>query len=159
MTNSRIDPNFPDRPQDPDFWKLSEIINTLDKSAEEIGWEATIQKFLPTDPVSMTYMGRQRAKIMLQVLSDVSPEDQLSVQWTDGFAVGVRYGMEVAQVVSEVVLDESVDGNRRQRSKAAFCYRCWEVAKNSADQAGLRSEGALQAVYDGLRAHCPHQGK
>ena len=111
MTTPKIDPRFPDRPQHPDFWKLSEIIVKLDHIAETEGWEAAMGT-VPVDIRSMVYMARQRAAMAQDMLSPGDEKERLAILWMDAFAAGARYGMENTTV--EQVLDQTVDGNRRQ---------------------------------------------
>lgn len=108
----RVDPNFPDRPDTDDFWRLSKIVNELDDLAQDKGWLAAMDT-IPCDVESMLYMAKQRAAMAQQLLAKVPEAERLSVQWTDAFAAGVRYGMSLVTGI-EQVLDESIDGNRRQ---------------------------------------------
>jgi hypothetical protein len=111
MTTPKIDPRFPDRPQHPDFWTLSRIINELDDLAETKGWLVATST-VPVDIESMVYMARQRAAMALDLLKGSDDTERMGLLWMDAFILGVRYGMESTTV--EQVLDQTVDGNRRR---------------------------------------------
>lgn len=57
------DPNFPDRPQHPDFWKLSTIILEMDgKFAEDSATDFEEYVDNEVDVASIMYMAIQRAQ-------------------------------------------------------------------------------------------------
>ena len=66
MTDPLQDARFPDRPQSPDFWRLSESVLMLDGRAQQD--DATVKaitdEFVDTDAV--TYVAEQRAGLMLR---------------------------------------------------------------------------------------------
>lgn len=78
--------DFPDRPDHPDFWKLSEIVLQLDGRAmeDESDFASTLASMM--DPKSLCYMARQRAMRLLE-RGLVS----LTSLYIDGFAAGYRY--------------------------------------------------------------------
>lgn len=78
---------FPDRPNHPDFWKLSAIVLGLDAKAERGDSIETLVG--PVDWDSLVYMAEQRA-------ARVSPDPEiyraLVSLFIDGFALGCKYG-------------------------------------------------------------------
>lgn len=116
---SKVDPNFPDRPQSDEFWALSRIVNELDDLAESQGWLAAIGT-IPIQPQDMLYMARQRAGMALELMKNgpdgqpMPEKDRLGLVWTDAFAAGVRFGMEQTPAVDQVLDGSLDDGNRRQ---------------------------------------------
>lgn len=108
------DPNFPDRPQHPDLWKMSEAVIALDalvdngSTVEEVGDAHDI------DFDSVTYMATQRAaraSAQFQTPpSEAMRKAQFAANWIDGFMAGLHVGH-----AKEV--EKQIDGNRRQGGK------------------------------------------
>jgi hypothetical protein len=89
--------NFPDRPDHPDFWKLSEIVLGLDGAIEEAERTGGSDVFhdLATehcDLRSQLYMATQRVQRFLLELGPVDGAMLAASAWIDGFQVGVRFG-------------------------------------------------------------------
>lgn len=105
-----VDPEFPDRPQHPDFWAMVAAVQRHDEAAnaEAVLAEAGI------DVGSLTYMARQRALRATQLGLVPDSKDDLILTmasvWFDAFLVGLSMGKERAV---KQVLEEGSDGNRR----------------------------------------------
>src|SRR4051812_38164089 len=81
------DPNHPDRPQHPDFWRLSEIILELDGKFSEEGME-NFDDFVngEVDLDSIMYMAMQRAlRLRGRNLGSIS------AIYVEAFLVGRRF--------------------------------------------------------------------
>lgn len=89
------DPNYPERPNHPDFWVLSRIIIDQDKRAEghAVPFEEMIARVV--DVKSVTYMASQRA---LRAAGAVVPSRytlaRLQAVWLDAFLAGAAYQAE-----------------------------------------------------------------
>lgn len=66
MTDPLRDDRFPDRPQHPDFWRLSQVVTKHDGRTDEGKQHVTevIRDYI--DPDSLLYMCQQRAHIYAQ---------------------------------------------------------------------------------------------
>lgn len=86
------DPAFPDRPQHPDFWKLSEIILQLDGMKESSGATVADEISKEVDRDSFLYMLQNRS-MMAAELFGLPPEASLTLAavWMEGFIVGSRF--------------------------------------------------------------------
>lgn len=85
------DPNFPDRPQSPEFWRISEIVLELDagdKSMTEV-----IGSEMPSFE-DVAYPASNRCH-HIATLFDINPSLQvkagLMAAWMEGFIVGKRF--------------------------------------------------------------------
>lgn len=108
-----VDPEFPDRPQHPDFWAMSRAVVSIDK---EVDGGKTVEQVLNEariDTDSLVYMARQRALRMAQAFPNPDAEllARLASVWIDAFLAGLAVGDERA--VTQV-LEKGSDGNRRQ---------------------------------------------
>lgn len=83
------DPDYPDRPQHPDYWRLSEVLHKMDGDSTEGGKPADeiIASF--ADPDSVAYAARQRS-LMMQKMTGI-PAEVLEVVWLDAFTAGVSF--------------------------------------------------------------------
>lgn len=112
------DPQFPNRPDHPDFWLMSKVVTQHDDlcdtgTEEEGGFAKTIQ----VDIASLGYMAGQRTKRAIDLLQD-NPVDGIKalphevgvMLWMDAFTAGQRF----AQLQGDGVT-ASVEGNRRAR--------------------------------------------
>lgn len=120
MNAPKIDPEFPDRPQHPDFWALSEAVCSVDKYAGTGKTVADVLDDAHFDADSLIYMARQRARRMLAHAKggDVANEQMvasLAAVWIDGCLAGLKVGDERSTIAVDQVIDASVEnGNRRQ---------------------------------------------
>lgn len=88
------DPLFPNRPQSPDFWKISEILLWMDGNSSEGSEEdraAFYQRCLSdvADPDAVMYAALERSKILF----GDAPLPVLSVMaalWAEGVIVGAK---------------------------------------------------------------------
>lgn len=115
-TPPKVDPNFPDRPQHPDFWALSEAVCQQDNYADFGMTVAEIIDMAKIDPDSLFYVAKQRGLRLFQSMPDAStPEEvigSLAAIWIDAFLAGLKVGDGRTMIDVEQVLD--ADGNRRQ---------------------------------------------
>ena len=105
------DPQFPNRPQHVDFWRMAAAVKVNDHIAESGDME---RLFAEVDHRSLMYMAEQRA---LRAM-DKFPEPDLTTMssvWLDGFMAALRF----AESRAEAVFNEPapVEGNRRQRRR------------------------------------------
>lgn len=89
------DPRFPNRPEHPDFWIISEAVIDLDASSDRGTKYKDISGPI-VDPDSALYVAKQRIGRMLQVATErgITPEDVASLPlagWMDGFFAGAEY--------------------------------------------------------------------
>lgn len=108
---SHPDPLFPDRPDHPDFWALSEIIVANDKHTDNGGDPFEI---IDCDEHSMLYMARQRGMRVARFLREsgriTEPDDgptisQHAATWVDAFAAGLALGKKKSE--STITVDDS----------------------------------------------------
>jgi len=80
---------FPGRPDHPDFWKLSEVVLSLDAPADEVGASALLDACtkVPIDLDTVMYMATQRASRVY----GASLAGLVAGLWIDGFMAGERY--------------------------------------------------------------------
>lgn len=60
MNDPLNDPRFPDRPQHPDFWRLSEVIVRIDGAATEGG--ESVEDLMGVDLESFMYFAQHRVR-------------------------------------------------------------------------------------------------
>lgn len=88
------DPRFPDRPQSPDFWRITEVVNQQDGRSTEGQQEMDQVIGDIVDGEAVAYMAVQRAR-MVQRESGLSENKVLTQMmaaiWVDAFTVGVRF--------------------------------------------------------------------
>lgn len=97
---------FPNRPNHPDFWRLSEIVLQLDAAVLEDGVTVDSEVEKEIDVASLNYMAEQTALRVLQVLVDQVPPPLrpavvpgmmqelvplIDAAWKSGFVVGSRF--------------------------------------------------------------------
>ena len=109
-----VDPEFPNRPQHPDFWAMSRSVVERDRAVDESGDLGKVLDEANVDTDSLLYMARQRALRMIQNTPTPETDEELMVSmaslWMDAFLVGLDVGSEKA--VTQV-LEKGSDGNRR----------------------------------------------
>lgn len=101
MSDFFEDPNNPERPQHPDFWKLSEIMLEADRAAFDgrLDLELVISEVVDIESVS--YLSFQRG---LRALIEVYGEENLlqdaeqlvllpafGAMWLEGFTIGAKF--------------------------------------------------------------------
>jgi len=99
------DPRFPDRPDHPDFWKLSEIINHFDDLADKGMDLMDVAILKGLDLKSLVYMAKQRALRALDTYKDTeaypegstNEETRVAASWLDGFMAGQDFGEDRAK--------------------------------------------------------------
>lgn len=86
---------FPDRPDHPDFWRLSQVVIDHDKRADDNPNPETITEVLAENGIdfaSLMYMARQRALRVTGRRDNATPtETMLIVLYLDAFLTGVGY--------------------------------------------------------------------
>lgn len=84
------DPKYPDRPQHPDFWHLSEIVLEMDGKFQEEGDKTDIEEYVAEeiDLDSLMYMGLQRA---LRIQGMETGMHAMATLYIEAFLVGRRY--------------------------------------------------------------------
>lgn len=93
------DERFPNRPDTPDFWRLSRVLRKLDKIVDtsisdaerEAAYEATIAENGITADV-LSYVAVQRALR----LTGGAGSTKLAAAWVDGFIAGAEYAKSEA---------------------------------------------------------------
>jgi len=79
------DPAFPDRPDHPDFWRLSETILYMDGAAESgQSYDEIMDKHM--DAESLIYMADQRVRRAM--MSQASASEIVMALYLDAFALG-----------------------------------------------------------------------
>lgn len=111
------DPEFPGRPDHPDFWLIAGITARNDEIADNSPQGKSILDVVAatgTDPASVAYTSVNRAAKLAQVV----PEDPKlsrrrnrvlfgSAMWMDGFLVGIELARKRAEVDD---LEEGLEG-------------------------------------------------
>lgn len=93
MGDPLFDPRFPNRPQTPDFWRLSETALMLDGKTVE-GQQHTFDTTSEfVDVVSLDYMCEVRTAIMLQELGMGGLPDSIKVLFQAAMMGGVVHGI------------------------------------------------------------------
>jgi len=105
-------PGPPDRPDTPEFWRLSEIVLKHDSDAlVDGGLEKVIEQFVPEDVAG--YMAVHRSAAMLEMsplfvlIRMANPGHFLTIHlttaaaWNDGFCAGAAYERKYGEKVSE----------------------------------------------------------
>lgn len=90
---------YPDRPDSPDFWSLSECVLWMDgRASEGKGFRATLQEFIDTDVAE--YFAKSRAGMALlsdptSLPSHLNEFEKLRITvaaaWIDGFMAGAKF--------------------------------------------------------------------
>lgn len=92
MSDPLKDDRFPDRPQHPDFWRISEVVLQHDGDAVEAGRSMEEIVKDTVDLESLTYFAMQRAGTYCQAMG--LPKDfetLVGSVWMDAFMAGARY--------------------------------------------------------------------
>lgn len=85
------DPDFPDRPQSQDYWRMVEVINRLDGEATEGGRGSGEVTAEYADPEAVMYMALQRAMRMENATRGAIPAELVAALWIDGFVAGAAF--------------------------------------------------------------------
>lgn len=90
---SFTDPRFPDRPQHPDFRRLSSVLIQLDARAQEMSLPETVEGLV--DLTSLEYAAEQRAGMAAAQLG-LPPRmgAVLQAMFMNAFVVGLRFEQE-----------------------------------------------------------------
>ena len=86
---------FPDRPNHPDFWMLSTVVQTNDDTVEGgADYENVVSRLI--DPESLAYMAWGRARIIARAadIRDESALSSLASMFIDGFVAGYAFLQE-----------------------------------------------------------------
>src|SRR5687768_16897617 len=83
------DPEYPNRPDHPDFERLAALCRAMDTAAEQRGFSLMDHLAKYMDPTSLTYVAGQRA-IRIDLTAD--PQAIAMVAWIDGFVLGQEMG-------------------------------------------------------------------
>lgn len=85
------DPQFPNRPDHPDFWMISQALIDTDAQAE--GKQETFADLVGryVDPESLTYAATQRALRMTGPAGDPAMRRAFATLWMDAFVAGCRF--------------------------------------------------------------------
>lgn len=93
MNDPLNDPNFPDRPQHPDFWRLSQTALQLDGAVSEGGRDAEDVNNDVVDHQSLMYLSACRMGIMLDELVASSRVLDLHALLATAYAGGLVHGI------------------------------------------------------------------
>lgn len=110
--------NFPERPNHPDFWRLSSIVLKLDgrmdaaktEDQKEKVWTSNVARFIDED--SLNYLAMQRAMRVLHVstrqelIENYDDLIRLTVIYMEGFQVGAEFSSEPIKGEALKDLDE-----------------------------------------------------
>lgn len=96
MTDPLRDPRFPDRPQHPDFWRISQVVLELDGNASEGNMSVSEIVADLVDEKSLIYMTEQRALWAKQNLPGLTLAygPALGAIWATAFTAGIRFQQE-----------------------------------------------------------------
>lgn len=129
----KIDPEFPERPDHPDFWKLSKIVIENDDATEaHDGFENAVGA-AGIDVGSVVYMARQRAARFCQYMD--LPEEHVGkviAAIIDGFITGVRFEQEKQLGFHP----DHTEPERNEMTTTKVCPRCRGYIPNN-DTPGL----------------------
>lgn len=94
MTDPLRDPRFPDRPQSPDYWRISEVVMQQDGRATEGGEEMPQVIADIVDERAVTYMAIDRARMVQQgsgMRENPVLTQMFAALWVDAFTAGIRF--------------------------------------------------------------------
>lgn len=91
MSDFFRDPDFPDRPQSQDYWRIVEVLNRLDGEASEGGRGSEDVTAEYADPEAIMYTAIQRALRMEQATGGAIPANIVAALWIDGFVTGAAF--------------------------------------------------------------------
>lgn len=117
------DPNFPNRPEGPEFERLARICREQDELVgPEVGPEdkdmAFVNHVTEIIPIlTLMYVATNRALMVLSSEEAVDPVGSLAAAWVDAFMAGARYRQETVEVSiplarSIVLADEEITACR-----------------------------------------------
>lgn len=91
MSDFFRDPDYPDRPQSQDYWRLVELVNKFDGDATEgdRGMDEIAGDYI--DPEALTYTAIQRALRMEMASGGAVSAQYLAPIWLEAFLVGVAF--------------------------------------------------------------------
>lgn len=111
---TEFDPEFPDRPAHPDFWRMSAVVKMHDKMCDEGTEEDSgLARTIQVDIASLGYMAKQRAMRAEDLLDQADAHEKLVLMWIDAFTAGQRFEQSKHVDLGDI----PSDGNRRQRRK------------------------------------------
>lgn len=88
MSDPLSDPRFPDRPQHPDFWRLSSALTKADGDATE--GDKSVEEIVGVDGQSLVYVANNR--VGMGVVAHGSLTRTVAVGlWIDGFQAGKAF--------------------------------------------------------------------
>lgn len=109
------DPNFPDRPDHPDFWEMVDAVQEMDNLADS--GEGSIQAFFEVmgfDADSLAYMARQRGLRAVRVFPDSGDQVRgMGASWMDGFMTAMVMMRHRQSAEVEVMLEGSHRTNQQ----------------------------------------------
>jgi hypothetical protein len=92
------DPQFPGRPQHPDFWRISQVATQADGQSREGGQSTQEIMSAVVDPQSVRYAAEHRALRVQAAMFAGAPDPRLTAVltslWLDGFLSGARFEQE-----------------------------------------------------------------
>jgi hypothetical protein len=84
------DPRYPNRPEHPDFWLLSQVLIDNDAVADSgESFEDIMARYI--DVESVAYAVNQRALRAVGPMATNAVRAKYGAVWLDGFLAGVRY--------------------------------------------------------------------
>lgn len=93
MSDPLRDPLFPNRPQTPDFWRLSETILMLDGRAQQIdaSLKGITDEFVDTD--SVDYMAERRVDLLLRAFDMEHLPASVRLMLVSTYMAGLVHGI------------------------------------------------------------------
>lgn len=88
--------HFSDRPDHPDFWLLSAVVQDMDTGSGDVGVERIIKPVI--DPGSLIYVAAQRAMRAYSAEGGRPGIAMLGSLWLDAFTAGALYQQRKASV-------------------------------------------------------------
>lgn len=84
---------FPNRPDTPDFWRLSAVLIDQDAYADDPQPGVRVDERITQviDPASLLYAANQRALRAIALLDMSAPVSALGAIWVDAFLAGTEY--------------------------------------------------------------------
>lgn len=91
MSDFFRDPDFPDRPQSQDYWRLVEVVNKFDGDASEGSRDLEAIAAEHVDPDAVTYMAIQRGLRMEMATAGGVSAHHVAPIWIEAFLSGVAF--------------------------------------------------------------------
>jgi hypothetical protein len=113
-----VDPDFPDRPNHPHFWALSEAVKSNDGYIDSGKTIRDVFDLAQMDADSVIYMANQRGARLIGALGTPANKTDavanMASGWVDGFLAGLKVGDgRSTPLPGEIVLDEFTDTQHR----------------------------------------------